>query len=168
MTTDLIRLFPVSSAFAELDTLQSEVNRLFDSFFGPANGSRRNGSGRWLPAMDLVEQDTEILVRIDLPGLDRDDVSVDVRDGVLTVSGERSSDERSERDGYVRVERAVGRFQRQIQLPEGVDPQKIKASFDRGVLELRIPKPKARQPHRIEIAAPALEGKAESGDSDTR
>lgn len=157
MSTDLVRF---TNPFAELDTLQSEVNRLFESFFGPVGGPARNGAGRWLPAMDLVEQEDEVVVKVDLPGLDRDDVSVEVRDGVLTISGERSSEERDERDDYVRVERAVGRFSRQVQLPEGVDPQEIEASFDRGVLELRIPKPKTHEPHRIEIAAPKSEGKA--------
>lgn len=144
----------------ELDVLQGEMNRLFDAFFGApranGNGSRR----RWVPAMDLVETDNAFVVKADLPGLDRDDVTVEIKDDVLTISGERKAEHEESDDGYVRVERSYGSFSRTLQLPDGVDPDQVKASFDKGVLEVRVPKPAERKPHRVEITAGTLEGEA--------
>jgi HSP20 family protein len=131
----------------ELSTLQGEMNRLFQAFFEGDNGSGR----QWAPAMDLMEVDDQLVLRADLPGLSEDDVRIEVRDNVLTVSGERKSEHEDKRNGYYRVERAFGRFGRSLTLPEGVDADKIEASFDKGVLEVRIPKPEARKPHRIAI-----------------
>ena len=142
----------------EVDSLQSEMNRLFDTFFGggPANGTLR----RWVPPMDLVETDDHLVLRADLPGLDSDDVDIEVKDGVLTISGERKAEHEEKTDGYYRVERAFGGFSRSMTLPEHVDPDRIGASFDKGVLEVRIPKPEERKPHRVEIGGPAVEGTA--------
>lgn len=133
----------------ELDSLQSDVNRLFDSFFGRRDSGQARR--RWLPAMDLVETDDNLVLRADLPGLGRDDVEIEVKDRVLTVSGERRAEHEERQEGFHRVERAFGRFSRALELPEGVDADRVEASFDRGVLEIRIPKPEERQPRRIEI-----------------
>jgi HSP20 family protein len=142
----------------EVDSLQSEVNRIFDTFFGgrPANGALR----RWVPPMDLVESDDHLVLRADLPGLDSDDVSIEVKDGVLTISGERRGEHEEKADGYYRVERAFGAFSRSMTIPEHVDAEGIAATFDKGVLEVRIPKPEERKPHRVEIGAPAISGTA--------
>jgi hypothetical protein len=88
----------------QLDTFQSDLDRVFDAFFGgrTANGTTR----RWVPAMDLVETDDQLVLRADLPGLDADDVEIEVKDGVLTVSGERRTEHEDSADGYHRVERA--------------------------------------------------------------
>jgi HSP20 family protein len=143
----------------EVDSLQSEVNRLFDTFFGgrPANGTLR----RWVPPMDLVETDDHLVLRADLPGLDREDVNIEVKDGVLTVSGERKTEHEERADGFYRVERAFGGFSRSMSLPEHVDAERIDASFDKGVLEVRIPKPEERKPHRVEIRAADVNGTAQ-------
>jgi HSP20 family protein len=103
----------------EVDSLQSEVNRLFDTFFGgrPANGGMR----RWVPPMDLVETEDHLVLKADLPGLERDDVNLEVKDGVLTVSGERKAEQEERTDGFYRVERAFGGFSRSMSLPENVD-----------------------------------------------
>jgi HSP20 family protein len=141
----------------ELDTLQTEMNRVFDAFFGrPSNGGQAR---RWVPAMDLVEEDDSLVLRADLPGLSEDDVNVEVKDGVLTISGERKAEERKEEKGYYRVERSFGSFSRSLTLPEGIDPDKVSAEFDNGVLEVRIPKPEERKPHRVAIGKGSVEGK---------
>ncbi|HEX2264782.1 MAG TPA: Hsp20/alpha crystallin family protein [Solirubrobacterales bacterium] len=139
----------------ELDAFQSDMNRLFDSFFGRREGAAVNGYGsrRWIPAMDLVETEDDLVLRADLPGLDRDDVDIEVKDGVLTISGERKAQHEEKREGFHRVERSFGRFSRSLELPKGVDPDSIGASFERGVLEVRMPKPAERKPTRIEIRA---------------
>jgi HSP20 family protein len=132
----------------EVDSLQSEVNRVFDAFFG--NGAPRR---RWVPAMDLVETDDSLVLRADLPGLSRDDVEIEIKDGVLTVSGERKAEHEEKSEGFYRVERTFGRFSRSLSLPEGIDADRVAADFEDGVLEVRIPKPEARKPHRVEIGA---------------
>ena len=132
----------------EVDSLQSEVNRVFDAFFG--NGAPRR---RWVPAMDLVETDDNLVLRADLPGLSRDDVEIEIKDGVLTVSGERKAEHEEKSEGFYRVERTFGRFSRSLSLPEGIDADRVAADVEDGVLEVRIPKPEARKPHRVEIGA---------------
>jgi HSP20 family protein len=144
----------------EVDSLQSEVNRLFDTFFGgaPANG---RGLRRWVPPMDLVETEDHLILRADLPGLDSEDVNIEVKDSVLTVSGERKAEHEEKTDGFYRVERAFGTFSRSMSLPNRIDADRITASFEKGVLEVRIPKPEERKPHRVEIGGATLAGTAE-------
>lgn len=147
----LIRWEPVR----ELNTIQSEINRLFNTFFeapGAPNGGSTGSLRRWIPAMDLVESDEDFVLRADLPGVSESDVHIELEDNVLTVKGERKSEREERNEGYYRVERASGSFSRSLTLPEGVDPDAVNASFDRGVLEVRIPKPEARKPRRVEIA----------------
>jgi HSP20 family protein len=143
----------------EVDSLQSEVNRLFDTFFGGQPTNR--GVRRWVPAMDLVETDHDLVLKADLPGLDKDDVNIEVKDGVLTVSGERKAEHEERTDGFYRVERAFGTFSRSMSLPQRIDAERISASFDKGVLEVRIPKPEERKPHRVEIGASSIDGTAQ-------
>jgi HSP20 family protein len=101
--------------------------------------------------MDLVETDDHFVLKADLPGLSEEDVHVDVDNDVLTVSGERKGEHEDKRDGFVRVERSYGSFRRSLTLPEGVDADAVTASFDRGVLEISIPKPEQRKPRRVAI-----------------
>jgi HSP20 family protein len=149
----------------ELHTIQQEMNRLFNTFFdepGAGTGGGNAGTRRWIPAMDLVETDDHFVLRADLPGLSEEDVKLEVTDGVLTLSGERKAEHETRKDGFYRLERSSGTFSRSLTLPDGVDASAIAASFDRGVLEVRIPKPVERKPHRVEIAVgggkPAIEG----------
>ena len=141
----------------EVDSLQSEVNRVFDTFFGGNGGGRTR---RWVPAMDLAETEDELILRADLPGLSRDDVAIEVKDGTLTVSGERRAEQEEKAEGFYRVERAFGAFSRSLSLPRGVDPDAVTAEFTEGVLEVRIPKPEERKPHRVEIGAGRVDGTA--------
>ena len=141
----------------EVDSLQSEVNRVFDAFFG--NGSSAaTRARRWVPAMDLVETEDHLVLKADLPGLSQDDVNIEIKDGVLTVSGERRAEHQENSEGFYRVERAFGQFSRSMTLPDGIDAERVAADFNDGVLEVRIPKPEARKPHRVTIGAGAGNG----------
>ena len=124
----------------------SELNRLF----APAATARR-----WLPAMDLIETADSFVLTADLPGLAEDDVKIEVEDRVLSISGERTTVSEDAKAGYRRVERAAGSFRRSLTLPEGVDGEAITASFDKGVLEIAIPKPEQRKPRTISITPKA-------------
>jgi HSP20 family protein len=108
-------------------------------------------SQRWIPPMDLVEADDHFVLKADLPGLSEQDISIEVRDNALTISGERKAEHEKRERGWYRVERSFGRFSRSLTLPEGVDPDSISAGFDRGVLQVTIPKPEQRKPRRIAI-----------------
>jgi HSP20 family protein len=148
----------------ELSSLQTEMNRLFNTVFdAPTTGAGNGGTlRRWVPAMDLVETADHFVLRADLPGMTQEDVKIELEDGVLTVSGERKAEHEDRQEGFYRVERAFGSFSRSLTLPKGVNPEGVTASFDNGVLEIRIPKPEESKPRRIEIAvgdAPAtIEG----------
>jgi HSP20 family protein len=136
----------------ELNSLQSEMNRLFDTVFEQPSGGSRNVMRRWMPAMDLVESGDHFVLRADLPGMSQEDVNIEFEDGTLTISGERKAEHGEEKEGYHRVERSFGAFSRSLTLPQGVDADAVTASFDRGVLEVRVPKPEERRPRRIEIS----------------
>jgi HSP20 family protein len=144
------------------EPFSSEINRLFDSLFEPANG-QANRSQRWAPAMDLIEAEDHFLLKADLPGLGEDDVAIEVQDNVLTVSGERKTEHERKEKGFYRLERSFGRFSRSLTLPEGVDADRISASFDKGVLAISIPKPEERKPRRISIGANGGEPKTVEG-----
>jgi HSP20 family protein len=145
----LIRWEPV----AELNTIQNEMNRLFNTFFDPsAPSGRGNGTTRrWLPPMDLVETSDQYVLRADLPGLSDGDVNVQLENNVLTLSGERKAEHQDQQEGYYRLERAFGAFSRSLTLPDGVDPDSVQGHFDRGVLEIRIPKPEQKKPKTVQI-----------------
>jgi HSP20 family protein len=141
----------------ELSSLQAEMNRVFSSFFdspapGAANTAGPSGPRRWYPAMDLVEGDEHFVLRVDLPGMSEDDVKIEVQNDTLVVSGERKETHEQKREGFYRLERSMGAFARSLSLPEGIDADGVSASFDRGVLEVRIPKPEQRKPRRVEIS----------------
>ncbi|HEV2980428.1 MAG TPA: Hsp20/alpha crystallin family protein [Solirubrobacteraceae bacterium] len=153
----------------ELQSIQQDFNRLFGSFFDtPTTRGNVRSLRRWIPALDVVEEGDRYVLRADLPGLSEEDVNVEVQDHVLTISGERKSEHEERGEGYRRVERASGRFSRSLTLPEGVDPDSVKASFDKGVLEVSIPKPEQPKPRRVAISvggsAPAVEGEPQQGE----
>jgi HSP20 family protein len=145
----LIRWEPVT----ELNTIQNEMNRLFNTFFEqPTQTGRGNGTTRrWLPPMDLVETADHYVLRADLPGLDDGDVNIQLEDNMLTISGERKTEHEQGGEGYYRLERAFGAFSRSLTLPDGVDPDNVQAHFNRGVLEIRIPKPEQKKPKTVQI-----------------
>ncbi len=165
----LIRWEPVR----ELNAIQSEMNRLFNTFFdSPSTVGNGAALRRWMPAMDLLETENDFVLRADLPGLSESDVNIELEANVLTVSGERKAEHEERKEGYYRVERASGTFSRSLTLPEGVNPDAVQASFDRGVLEVRIPKPEERKPRKVAISVgsghPETEPKTIEGTETTQ
>jgi HSP20 family protein len=159
----LIRWEPVR----EINSLQNEMNRLFNTFFdspAPAHGAP-TAQRRWVPAMDLIETPDDFVLRADLPGLDTGDVNIELDDNVLTISGEREATHESQKEGYYRVERAWGAFSRSLTLPEGVDAEAVAASFDRGVLEVRVPKPEQRKPRKVSISVDGAPATIDAGEA---
>jgi len=149
--------------------LHSEMNRMFDEMFG---GLDRGRSGRqqgeqateWVPALDVLNKDGNLIVRAELPGVKQEDVDITVHERVLTVSGERKEEREQERGGYYVKERRHGSFRRSLMLPEGVDESKIRARFEDGVLEVTIEGAAAvREPKRIQIEGQSADGEATGG-----
>jgi HSP20 family protein len=131
-----------------------EIDRVFDAFFGQTDQGRR-----WVPPMDLVEVEDHFVLKADLPGLAEGDVNIEIQDGTLTISGERKAEHEQREKGWYRIERSFGSFNRSLTLPDGVDADRIDASFANGVLEVRIPKPEERKPRRISISSGDGNGK---------
>src|SRR5215218_8078242 len=146
------------------EPFSGDLHRLFNTLFEDRASVAQQ---RWVPSMDLVEADDHFVLKADLPGLSEEDVNIEVRDNALTISGERKAEHEQRERGWYRVERSFGSFSRSLSLPEGVDPERIKAEFHNGVLEVQIPKPEERKPRRIAITAngdgspAALEGTAQ-------
>jgi HSP20 family protein len=135
--------------FASLTDLQEEMNRLFDSSLRRFSG--RGVTDGFLPDCDIVEEKDHLVIRMDLPGLRKDDVGVTLQEGVLTVKGERKAEATSKEATWYLRERDTGSFTRTIDLPVAVDAGKIDAHFRDGVLHITLPKTEEAKPKQIEV-----------------
>jgi len=141
--------------FSEAGLLQNQMNRLFDTALQGWSSDSSNGTTAWIPAADIYESENELVVSLDLPGIDPKMVDVRVENNVLTIRGERRLDENQNRESFHRVERSYGPFGRAFTLSTAVDPEKIRATYKAGVLTIALPKAEAAKPKRIQIAATA-------------
>ena len=136
----------------EMSTLQHRMNSLFNEpFFRSGSEDYELHMGSWLPAVDMFDDDDKIVIKAELPGMDKKDISVDIENRVLTLSGERNYDNEVKEENYYRRERAYGRFKRAFNLPADVDSDQIKADFKDGVLKVEIPKPEEQKPKQITV-----------------
>jgi HSP20 family protein len=149
----LVRFRPLSSAVdpsRDLTDIQSEVNRLFDSFFGrPTQAATQERV--WAPAVDMYETKDELVVTAELPGLSEKDINLSITGDVLVVKGERRWNQEVKQESYYRGERWFGRFERTIPLPIPVQAEKVKASYRDGVLTVSLPKVEEIKPKEIKI-----------------
>jgi len=137
--------------FGELDSIHERMNRLFEEAFAPSRSREETWAGTWEPAVDIYESDDAIVVTAELPGVEKDQVSVEVKDGVLTLRGERKFERDVKEESYHRVERAYGTFHRSFTVPPGVDPEKVQASMKDGVLAIRLEKREEAKPKQIAV-----------------
>ena len=144
------------SPFRTMQRMADEMDRMFDDFgFGRRwlrPSSRETGAELWAPEVEVFQKNNELTIRADLPGLKREDVTVDITDNDITIQGERKHEKEEEREGYYRSERGYGSFCRVIPLPEGAISEQAKANFKDGVLEITMPAPPASKGRRLEIA----------------
>lgn len=131
--THVVRFSPRN----DLNRMQRDFDRLFSTFFPTCDEEQAPVS--WTPHMDVVETNESYVLEFDVPGLSRDDIQLNLQDGVLSISGERHSLEVEENDNMVRVERHFGRFFRSFSLPKQVNEKKIEAKHDNGVLTVTLP-----------------------------
>jgi len=136
-----------------LNSLQNEIDRVFDRFFPSRDQNEENTSSQavWRPRMDLIETEDAYRLHLDMPGMSTDDLKISYQDNELVVSGERESSRTNEDEEFVRVERSFGHFRRAFTLPRTVDADNISATYDNGVLTVTVPKTEAVKPRQIEI-----------------
>jgi HSP20 family protein len=129
--------------------LQREVDSIFDQFFG--RDSDEDTSTVWAPRTDLSETDDAFRIRLDVPGMTKEDITINLQSNTLTVSGERTTERQEENEEYVRVERAFGNFHRTFTLPDAVDAENVEAAYEDGVLTINVPKTETSTRRQIEI-----------------
>lgn len=137
--------------FRNITTLQDRINRLFEDAFPHPAKSDDDMVCAWRPMVDIFESDDGIVIQVDLPGVTKENVSVEVKENVLTIQGERVADTATSEEKYYRRERTCGFFQRSFTLRESIPPDKIKASFKNGVLKIEIPKPDEDRPKQVTV-----------------
>jgi HSP20 family protein len=138
-------MLSVWDPFADLNRVQREIEK---NFFGP-----RNRQADFAPPVDVHEDDNALVLRAELPGVQRDDIDIQVDGNVLTLRGERKIEAEQDNRRYHRIERVYGTFVRQFQLPTNVDATKIEAKLTDGILTLSLPKKEEQKPRRIEVKA---------------
>ena len=140
--------------FSEMVDMRDRIGRLFDEYFGQFPAVREEALGKtWAPAVDIYEDKSDIIVKAELPGMKRDDLSIDVRNNVLTLSGERNDEAETKKENFHRIERSYGKFSRSFTLPDSVQVDKVKADYKDGILEITLPKAEEAKAKAIPINA---------------
>jgi len=135
-------------------SVRDEMSRVLNEVLGRgASDESAWVSGAWTPPVDIYETDEALVMKAELPGFSRDDISIEMKENTLVIKGERKHEDEVKEGNYHRMERSYGAFQRAFMLPMTVDQEKVKASYKDGILELRLPKVQAAQPKRIAVSA---------------
>ncbi|HJX14229.1 MAG TPA: Hsp20/alpha crystallin family protein [Candidatus Deferrimicrobiaceae bacterium] len=138
--------------FRDLSVIQERMNQIFEDALARSRG-REEGlrTGMWTPSVDIYENNDSVVVKAELPGVERDQISVEVKDGILTLRGERKFEKEVKEESYHRIERSYGNFQRSFSLPVSVEQDKVTARFKDGVLEVILPKKEQARPKQIQV-----------------
>src|SRR6202046_2717395 len=145
--------------FREVATLQDRMNRLFRDSFNQSGGDEALTSSTFAPAVEVYEDEHNVTLKIEVPGIDEKDINVRIENNTLTVHGERKIEKEEKEENYRRVERHYGAFTRTFTLPTTVDSEKVAATYDKGVLKIDLPKKAEAKPKQIKVTV----GEAKSG-----
>jgi HSP20 family protein len=138
--------------FRNMTDIQGEVNRLFDNFLGRPTAATNGPALRtWAPVLDMRETKDDLVLSFELPGVSEKDVSLSITGDLLTVRGERTLNRESKDESVHHVERIYGKFERSVQLPMPVQPERVKATYRDGILEVNLPKAEEVKPKAIKI-----------------
>lgn len=139
--------------FSNIATLQNRINRLFeDAFPRGADDQEDLSACAWRPLVDIFDSESGVTILVDLPGVKKEDVSVEVKENLLTIKGERFAAQMVDENKYYRRERACGTFNRAFAMRGTIEPDKIKATFKNGVLKVEIPKPEEMRPKQVTVS----------------
>jgi len=145
--------------YRELGTLRDRMDRLFDQFSGRNWGTDEGlTAGMWNPPVDVYESNDNIILKVDLPEVNQDDVDISVQGNTLTIRGERKRENEVQEKDYYRMERSYGTFMRSFSLPNTVDAEKIDANFSQGVLKVTLPKREESKPKQIKVKIGSTDG----------
>ena len=150
----IIRWRPTSEwdPFSLISSVRDEMDRLFDNSLAPWRPTGAGFSeGAWTPEVDVIEDENSVIIRANIPGLKQDEIDLSVVGDTLTLKGEKKQESEIKKENYHRIERSYGFFQRVIPLPSAVDADKVKASYQDGVLEVELPKKEEAKPKKIDI-----------------
>jgi HSP20 family protein len=134
--------------FRELVTMRDDMDRLFEIFFGRQPQAMDE---LWRPSIDIEENNGNLMVRAEIPGMSKDEIKVSVKEDLLKISGERKQENETKDKTFHRIERSYGKFERFIRLPSEVDADKVKASYKDGVLNVTLPKPESMKPKQVDV-----------------
>ena len=146
--------------YRDMVTLREKMNRMFEDVF-----SQRSEEGKemvtsnWAPAVDIFETEKELVLSAEIPGIDEKDIEIKVEDNTLSLKGERKFEKETQEENYHRIERSYGSFYRAFTLPNSIDPEKIQATHENGVLKITMPKREERQPRKVKILKAAATDK---------
>jgi HSP20 family protein len=144
--------YDVPSFPGDVLNIQREINRMFDSFFRTSGREETDmAATTWSPAVDIVEQQDAYVVKVELPGVNKDDVKITMENDILTVRGEKKQENETTKGSHHRIERSYGAFQRSFTLPTTVKADKIEASFKDGILNVTLPKSEEAKAKLIEV-----------------
>jgi HSP20 family protein len=138
--------------FRDLNMLQERMNRMFDDAGRGWRNDEATATTTWSPAVDIFETEGEIVVKAELPGMERKDITLNLEKNVLSLRGERRFEKETKDDNYHRIERSYGTFSRAFSIPATVDEEKIRADYKDGVLKIVLPKKEQAKPKQIRIA----------------
>jgi HSP20 family protein len=142
--------------FRSGNTLQEQVNRLFESTYGGRNSE--SALTTWSPAVDIYETENELVLKADLPAIDEKDLDIRIENNTLTVRGERKFEKQVNEDNYLRVERSYGSFSRSFSLPNTINTEAIRAEYKNGVLTVQMPKRAESKPKQVKVNVEATNG----------
>jgi HSP20 family protein len=137
--------------FREFATLQDRINRVFRESYGPEGRDEALTTSSFAPAVDVYEDEHNVTLKIEVPGIDEKDIDVRLENNTLTVHGERKIEKEEKEENYRRVERQYGSFTRTFTLPATVDGEKVAANYDKGVLKVTLPKKAEAKPKQIKV-----------------
>jgi HSP20 family protein len=137
--------------FRQLSVLREEIDRLFQSPFDALSDSGQPFMGGWWPAVDVYQDKDNVMVRVEVPGMKKQDIDISLHEGVLSIAGERKAEDKYQSADVHRSERFVGRFSRSVTLPSPVDTGKCSATYQEGILTVTLPKAEEAKPKQIEV-----------------
>jgi len=134
-----------------MTTVQERINRIFDETASRTNYDDEVSKCDWRPIVDIYDSENAIIINAEIPGVTKENITLDVKENILSIKGERKAEEEIRKENYYRKERCFGSFERAFTLPSAVDPGRITANFKEGVLKVEIPKPEGKKPKQIKI-----------------
>ncbi|MCS7229148.1 MAG: Hsp20/alpha crystallin family protein [Candidatus Kryptonium sp.] len=147
----LMKWSPIRDLATEIFDLQREINKMFDRFFRGFEEEEEIRVMKWSPRVDISETDDEYIVRAEIPGVNKDDIKITIKENMLTISGEKKQEKETKNENFHRIERVYGSFSRSFTLPSAVKVDKVEAKFKDGVLTIKLPKVEEAKAKEIEI-----------------